>query len=166
METPIKLLKSVLNYVVCLWPSPNLTIQWCFWFQSELRKQKGHLISNWNRGLVGPRNHPLLGFIGVYPYSLFFLLGVGLEGLESMVLLNSNWILEKYSPYSLLTIPLPPNFLEIGVRCLGGGGEWVATLSFVCVVWPPHSPLPRHPLLYHPLRSPIPYSQNSLWNQI
>ena len=29
---------------------PVRLIQWCFWFQSEFRKQKGLLISDWNCG--------------------------------------------------------------------------------------------------------------------
>ena len=48
----------------------------------------------------------------------------------------------------------PPHFLEIGVGSLGGGGECVAILSFVCAFCPPpptpsalSSPSVSHPLL-------------------
>ena len=62
------------------------------------------------------------------------------------------------SPTPYLLTP-PPHFLEIGVGSLGGDEECVGTLSFVCAFCLPHTLLLRHPLLYHPLRSPIPYSQ-------
>ena len=50
-------------------------VEWCFSFQSEFRKQKEHLIPKRNGKTVGARNHPLLAFIRLYPYSLFLFLG-------------------------------------------------------------------------------------------
>ena len=45
-------------------------------------------------------------------------------------------------------VPPPPHFLEITVGSLGGGGECVGTLNFVCVLFGPP------PLLSHPRSVP------------
>ena len=60
------------------------------------------------------------------------------------------------TPY-LLT---PPHFLEIGVGNLGGDGECVGTLSFVCAFCLPPYPPPPTPSALSPRSVPHPLLPN------
>ena len=60
--------------------------------------------------------------------------------------------------------PYSPHFLEIAVGSLGGGGECVGTLSFVCAFYHhhpdrPHSPPPPTPSVLPPPSVPHPLLQ-------